>query len=75
MSVPDDPAAVERCPEDLVRTVGQPERSATAERGAPAAPVTGRAASPVRVPAAPYRSGLRGDPDDEGPGARDRHAP
>lgn len=35
MSVQDDLAAVKRCLEDLVRTVGQLERSVTAERGSP----------------------------------------
>ncbi|MFI6418915.1 hypothetical protein ACIBG6_16125 [Streptomyces sp. NPDC050842] len=72
MSVQDDLAAVKRCLEELVRTVGQLERSVTAERGpAPAA----RAESLVTIPDAPYDSGLWTDTDDEGLGARDRHAP
>ncbi|MFE5945751.1 hypothetical protein ACWCQ0_53560 [Streptomyces massasporeus] len=75
MSVQDDLAAVKRCLEDLVRTVGQLERSVTAERGAPAAPTSGRAESLVTIPDAPYDSGLWTDTDDEGLGARDRHAP
>ncbi|WP_329282656.1 hypothetical protein [Streptomyces sp. NBC_00691] len=75
MSVEDDLAAVKRCLEDLVRTVGQLDRSVTAERGALAAPASGRAASMVAIPDAPYDSGLWTDTDDEGLGARDRHAP
>ncbi|MCX5392971.1 hypothetical protein ABZY68_14245 [Streptomyces sp. NPDC006482] len=73
MSVQDDLAAVKHCLEDLVRTVGQLERSITGERGAPT--TTGRAESMVTVPDAPYDSGLWKDVDDEGLGARDRHAP
>ncbi|WP_406061813.1 hypothetical protein OG462_28225 [Streptomyces sp. NBC_01077] len=75
MSVQDDLAAVKRCLEDLVRTVGQLERSLTAERGAPAVPASGRAESLVTIPDTPYDSDLWTDTDDEGLGARDRHAP
>lgn len=74
MSVQDDLAAVKRCLEDLVRTVGQLERSVTAEGTTPA-PTTGRAESVVTIPDTPYDSGLWTDTDDEGLGARDRHAP
>ncbi|MER5310173.1 hypothetical protein ABT034_20580 [Streptomyces sp. NPDC002773] len=73
MSVQDDLAAVWRCLEDLVRTVGQLERSVTAEYGVP--PASGRAENVVTIPDAPYDSGLWTDTDDEGLGARDRHAP
>ncbi|MEU1862303.1 hypothetical protein [Streptomyces gardneri] len=75
MSVQDDLAAVKRCLEELVRTVGQLERSVTAERGAAPAPAAGRAENLVTIPDAPYDSGLWTDTDDEGLGARDRHAP
>ncbi|MFI8518583.1 hypothetical protein ACIGEZ_12275 [Streptomyces sp. NPDC085481] len=75
MSVQDDLAAVKRCLEDLVRTVGQLERSITAERGAAQAPPAGRPENLVTIPDTPYDSGLWTDSDDEGLGARDRHAP
>ncbi|MFD3536084.1 hypothetical protein [Streptomyces sp. NPDC058664] len=76
MSVQDDLAAVRRCLEDLVRTVGQLERSVmAADQGASPAPASGRAEGRVTIPDAPYDSGLWTDTDDEGLGARDRHAP
>ncbi|MFB7588189.1 hypothetical protein [Streptomyces sp. NPDC056169] len=75
MSVQDDLAAVKRCLEDLVRTVGQLERGIAAERGTPPTPSAGRAESLVTIPDAPYDSGLWKDVDDEGLGASDRHAP
>ncbi|WP_405857247.1 hypothetical protein OG361_25930 [Streptomyces sp. NBC_00090] len=80
MSVQDDLAAVKRCLEDLVRTVGQLERGIAAERGTPPTPTAGRAESLgaeglVTIPDTPYDSGLWTDSDDEGLGARDRHAP
>ncbi|MFH8577661.1 hypothetical protein [Streptomyces zaomyceticus] len=75
MSIQDDLAAVKRCLEDLVRTVGQLERSVTAERGSPPEPSGGRAENLVTIPDTPYDSGLWTDTDDEGLGARDRHAP
>lgn len=78
MSVQDDLAAVRRCLEDLVRTVGQLERSITAERGGgPSAPAPppGRPENLVTIPDTPYDSGLWTDTDDEGLGARDRRAP
>jgi hypothetical protein len=76
MSVQDDLAAVRRCLEDLVRTVGQLERSVmAAEQGTPPAPAAGRAEGLVTIPDTPYDSGLWTDTDDEGLGARDRHAP
>ncbi|MEU6879679.1 hypothetical protein [Streptomyces sp. NPDC046712] len=75
MSLQDDLAAVKRCLEDLVRTVGQLERSIAAERGGPPPPVPGRPENLVTIPDTPYDSGLWTDSDDEGLGARDRHAP
>ncbi|MBT2438845.1 hypothetical protein J7E93_01620 [Streptomyces sp. ISL-36] len=76
MSLQDDLAAVKRCLEDLVRTVGQLERSITAEGGVvPSSPTTSRPENLVTIPDTPYDSGLWTDTDDEGLGARDRHAP
>ncbi|MGW6565401.1 hypothetical protein [Streptomyces sp. NPDC054975] len=75
MSLQDDLAAVKRCLDELVRTVGQLERSIAAERsGVPTAP-PGRPENLVTIPDTPYDSGLWTDSDDEGLGARDRHAP
>ncbi|MFF8608652.1 hypothetical protein ACF06X_22230 [Streptomyces sp. NPDC015346] len=74
MSLQDDLAAVKRSLDDLVRTVGQLERSIAAERGAPLPPTTSRP-DLVTIPDTPYDSGLWTDTDDEGLGARDRHAP
>ncbi|MET9373378.1 hypothetical protein ABZX98_04380 [Streptomyces sp. NPDC002992] len=82
MSLQEDVAAVKRCLDDLVRTVGQLERSIAAERGAPSPLSPDRPARPtppenvVTIPDTPYEGGLWGsDTDDEGLGARDRHAP
>ncbi|GGT82482.1 MULTISPECIES: hypothetical protein [Streptomyces] len=75
MSLQDDLAAVKRCLDDLVRTVGQLERSIAAERRAPAPPTSSRPENLVTIPDTPYDSGLWTDTDDEGLGARDRHAP
>ncbi|MFJ3900874.1 hypothetical protein [Streptomyces sp. NPDC090025] len=75
MSVQDDLAAVRRRLQDLERTVDDLERRVGADRGAPAPPPEGRAESMVTVPDTPYDSGLWTDTDDEGLGARDRHAP
>ncbi|MFF9015929.1 hypothetical protein ACF09C_23560 [Streptomyces sp. NPDC014870] len=75
MSLQDDLAAVKSCLEDLVRTVGQLERSIAAEKGVTAGPPPGRPENLVTIPDTPYDSGLWTDSDDEGLGARDRHAP
>jgi hypothetical protein len=94
MSLNDDLTAVQRCLDDLVRSVSRLEQSADigdleirrvrtdadhlreslallretvpAERSRP---------EMVLVPDAPYNSALWSDVDDEGLGARDRHAP
>ncbi|WP_017239902.1 hypothetical protein [Streptomyces sp. SS] len=75
MSVQDDLAAVKRRLQDLEHTVEELERRVGAERAAPATPASGRTESLVTIPDAPYDSGLWTDTDDEGLGARDRHAP
>ncbi|MEU9702719.1 hypothetical protein [Streptomyces sp. NPDC047981] len=75
MSLQDDLAAVKGCLEDLVRTVGQLERSIAAEKGVTSGPPQSRPENLVTIPDTPYDSGLWTDSDDEGLGARDRHAP
>ncbi|MEV4424786.1 hypothetical protein ACN9M0_23855 [Streptomyces sp. R-07] len=75
MSVQDDLAAVKRRLQDLEHTVEELERRVGTERGAPRAQTAGRAESLVTIPDTPYDSGLWTDTDDEGLGARDRHAP
>ncbi|CAM5390812.1 hypothetical protein GCM10010222_04570 [Streptomyces tanashiensis] len=75
MSVQDDLAAVKRRLQDLEHTVEELERRVGSERGAPSTPATGRPEGLVTIPDAPYDSGLWVDTDDEGLGARDRHAP
>ncbi|MET9950978.1 hypothetical protein ABZ135_05435 [Streptomyces sp. NPDC006339] len=75
MSVQDDLAAVKRRLHDLELTVERLERRVAAERDAPTAtPTTGRP-DLVPIPDTPYDSGMWTDSDDEGLGARDRHAP
>ncbi|MFF5974208.1 hypothetical protein ACFY7C_22060 [Streptomyces sp. NPDC012769] len=74
MSVQDDLAAVKRRLHDLEHTVEQLERRVAAERGVPTVPATGRP-DLVTIPDTPYDSGMWTDSDDEGLGARDRHAP
>ncbi|MET9653722.1 hypothetical protein ABZZ44_26100 [Streptomyces sp. NPDC006460] len=82
MSLHDDLAAVKRCLDDLVRTVGQLERRIDTERDGPPGSTAGRSSARpgraeelVSIPDTPYRSELWTDVDDEGLGARDRHAP
>ncbi|WP_432188292.1 hypothetical protein [Streptomyces sp. Tue6028] len=108
MSVHDDLTSVQRCLDDLHRSVGRleqqmggglemrrvradadhlresvallreaasgtsPERSAATARGGPPSP---RRPDLVSIPDTPYDSSLWTDSDDEGLGARDRHAP
>lgn len=76
MSLQDDLTAVRRCLDELVRTVGQLERSVARLREAPSAPPPRD--DLVTIPDAPYDSSLwtaAGHCDDEGLGVRDRHAP
>ncbi|MFD9036101.1 hypothetical protein [Streptomyces sp. NPDC056527] len=75
MSLQDELAAVKGRLDDLVRTVEQLERRIAAERGVPSPPTPGRPQDIVTIPDTPYDSGLWTDSDDEGLGARDRHAP
>ncbi|MCX2183604.1 hypothetical protein KV205_24190 [Streptomyces sp. SKN60] len=72
MSVQDDLAAVKRRLQDLERTVEELEHRVGTERGTP----TGTRDEPmVTIPDTPYDSQKWTDTDDEGLGARDRHAP
>ncbi|MFE7598132.1 hypothetical protein [Streptomyces sp. NPDC057494] len=75
MSVQDDLAAVRRRLQDLEHTVEELERRVGTERGATPTPSAGRAQSMVTIPEGPYDAGKWTDVDDEGLGARDRHAP
>ncbi|MFC8511263.1 hypothetical protein ACFU3J_22435 [Streptomyces sp. NPDC057411] len=74
MSVQDDLAAVKRRLQDLEHTVEELERRVGAKGNAPT-PTGGRADSMVTIPDTPYDSQKWTDIDDEGLGARDRHAP
>ncbi|GAA2335071.1 MULTISPECIES: hypothetical protein [Streptomyces] len=94
MSLNDDLTAVQRCLDDLVRSVSRLEQRVGAGgleirrvrtdadhlRESLAllretAPVERSRPEMVPVPDAPYNSALWSDVDDEGLGARDRHAP
>ncbi|MFV0128004.1 hypothetical protein ACLGI4_09860 [Streptomyces sp. HMX112] len=76
MSLQDDLTAVKRCLDDLVRSVGQLERSlAQQRREKPVAMTAGRPDGLVSIPDTPYDTSLWTDSDDEGLGARDRRAP
>ncbi|MBP8533768.1 hypothetical protein [Streptomyces sp. MK37H] len=94
MSLNDDLTAVQRCLDDLVRSVSRLEQrvgtggleirrvrtDADHLRESLAllretAPVERSRPEMVPVPDAPYDSALWSDVDDEGLGARDRHAP
>ncbi|MET9323751.1 hypothetical protein ABZX75_26750 [Streptomyces sp. NPDC003038] len=73
MSLQDDLSAVRRNLDELTRKVEQLEQQAKRQKPAPAAgPDTSLM---VTVPDTPYDSSLWTDSDDEGLGARDRHAP
>ncbi|WP_267243213.1 hypothetical protein [Streptomyces sp. PR69] len=66
--------------DDLMRRVGQLERTVDQLRGVgtatPAArPTTAEQRQMVTVPDTPYNEALWKDTDDEGLGMRDRHAP
>ena len=89
MSVQDDLTSVQRCLDDLSRSVGRLEqqlgsggldmrrvradadhlRAAASLKAAPHKPEL------VTIPDTPYDPALWTDSDDEGLGARDRHAP
>ncbi|MFD7707905.1 hypothetical protein ACFV6E_12380 [Streptomyces sp. NPDC059785] len=109
MSVHDDLTSVQRCLDDLVRSVGRLEqriggsglemrrvradadhlresvallRETAGSGPAPGRAATGSAGPPedrrpdlVPIPDTPYDASLWTDSDDEGLGARDRHAP
>ncbi|MGW6745377.1 hypothetical protein ACWGDX_32345 [Streptomyces sp. NPDC055025] len=76
MSLQEDLAAVRRCLDDLVRTVGRLEQSlARAHENESRSPSAGRADDLVTIPDTPYDSALWTDADDEGLGVRDRRAP
>jgi hypothetical protein len=79
MSQQEDLTAIKQRLDELVQRVGELERTVDQLRGT--GPVT--AAEPkqadrpelVTIPDAPYNHALWTDSDDEGLGARDRHAP
>jgi hypothetical protein len=96
MSVHDDLTSVQRCLDDLNRSVGRLEKqlgsgglemrrvrtdadhlreSVALLREAAASPSTHRKPELVTIPDTPYDDSLWIDTDDEGLGARDRHAP
>ncbi|AWT45286.1 MULTISPECIES: hypothetical protein [Streptomyces] len=96
MSVHDDLAAVQRCLDDLMRSVGRLEQqlgsggleirrvrtdtnhlreSVALLRQAASAPGEPIRPDLVSIPDTPYDPSLWQDSDDEGLGARDRHAP
>ncbi|MFB7465476.1 hypothetical protein ACFCZ1_18615 [Streptomyces sp. NPDC056224] len=73
MSLQDDLSAVRRNLDELTRKVEQLERQAKRQK-----PMSSGAPDPSRmvsIPDAPYDNALWTDTDDEGLGARDRHAP
>ncbi|MFG2980501.1 hypothetical protein ACGFYQ_04485 [Streptomyces sp. NPDC048258] len=74
MSLQDDLSAVRRNLDELTRKVEQLEQQAKRQKPAPpsAAPDPSRM---VTIPDTPYDNALWTDTDDEGLGARDRHAP
>ncbi|MFD7614497.1 hypothetical protein [Streptomyces sp. NPDC059828] len=74
MSVQDELTAVKRCLDDLTRTVNRLEQSLLREDASRAQSVH-RPEHLVSIPDTPYDSTLWTDSDDEGLGARDRHAP
>ncbi|MEU1595086.1 hypothetical protein ABZ468_19950 [Streptomyces sp. NPDC005708] len=96
MSVYDELTSVQRCLDDLYRSVGRLEQqmgsggleirrvrtdadhlreSVALLREATAAPEAARRVDLVTIPDTPYDTSLWTDSDDEGLGARDRHAP
>ncbi|MEU6255479.1 hypothetical protein ACFY1L_10135 [Streptomyces sp. NPDC001663] len=96
MSVQDDLTQVQRCLDDLSRSVGRLEQqlgsggldmrrvradadhlreSVALLREAASTPAAQRKPELVTIPDTPYDPSLWVDTDDEGLGARDRHAP
>ncbi|GAA3975565.1 hypothetical protein OG252_19125 [Streptomyces sp. NBC_01352] len=96
MSVHDELTSVQRCLDDLTRSVGRLEQqlgsggldmrrvradadhlreSVALLRAAASAPAAPRRPDLVTIPDTPYDDSLWIDSDDEGLGARDRHAP
>ncbi|MFF1836227.1 hypothetical protein ACFVXE_18745 [Streptomyces sp. NPDC058231] len=82
MSLQDELTAVQRCIDELARTVGRLERSLAHLRAAEAAPHPPGAAcgtdpvdGVITITEAPYDATLWTDSDDEGLGVRGRHAP
>ena len=95
MSVHDDLTSVQRCLDDLQRSVGRLEQqmgtglemrrvradadhlreSVALLREAASSPSAPRKPELVTIPDTPYDPSLWVDTDDEGLGARDRHAP
>ncbi|MGW8887741.1 hypothetical protein [Streptomyces sp. NPDC055749] len=78
MSLHEELTAVQHCIDDLVRTVGQLERSLARLRREGAAGPAGPPDHPadmVTITEAPYDTALWTDSDDEGLGVRGRHAP
>ncbi|MFE9635514.1 hypothetical protein [Streptomyces sp. NPDC006463] len=73
MSLQDDLSAVRRNLDELTRKVEQLEQQAKRQQ-----PTSSGAPDPSRmvtIPDTPYDTALWTDTDDEGLGARDRHAP
>ncbi|MFD1659360.1 hypothetical protein ACFSL4_14390 [Streptomyces caeni] len=96
MSVSDELTSIQRCLDDLCRSVGRLEQqmgsggldirrvradadhlreSVALLREAAAAPAAARRPDLVTIPDTPYDTTLWTDSDDEGLGARGRHAP
>ncbi|BAC70890.1 MULTISPECIES: hypothetical protein [Streptomyces] len=95
MSVHEDLTSVQRCLDDLARSVGRLEQQLGAGlemrrvradadhlreslallREAAAEPAAPRRPDLLAIPDTPYDKSLWTDSDDEGLGARDRHAP
>ncbi|MFC3575831.1 hypothetical protein ACFOZ0_21625 [Streptomyces yaanensis] len=96
MSVSDELTTVQRCLDDLVRSVGRLEQqmgsggldirrvradadhlreSVSLLRAATVTTTSSRRPDLVTIPDTPYDTSLWTDSDDEGLGARDRHAP
>ncbi|MEU0397215.1 hypothetical protein ABZ208_31450 [Streptomyces sp. NPDC006208] len=79
MSQQEDLTAMQHRIDELVRRVGQLEQTVDQLRGAgpaaPSAPKPQGRPELVTIPDTPYDNTLWTDSDDEGLGARDRHAP